>query len=170
VPAGKNPRGALLRAPLRNGTIALALACTTFGCARLDRAQENVTSAESPTTGSVRAATPLPRRPRERPKVGATRIAATTPAAPLAEIDLTPAIAATADTMEGTAATVVEAPPEPDGPLCACLSLFCPERIESCGRLLPPDTSGPAGLELVYATSVALLQLPQFELKPPRAE
>jgi hypothetical protein len=151
---------------LRNGAIALTLACTLVGCARPDRAQENVTSAESPTTGSVRAATPSPRLPRERPKAAAIQMAATAPAAPLAEVDLAPAMAATADTTESTAAATIEAAPEPDGPLCACLGLLCPERIENCGRLLPPDTSGPAGLELIYSTSVALLQLPQFELKP----
>jgi hypothetical protein len=155
---------------LRNGAIALALACTLVGCARPDRTQENVTPAESPTTGSVRAAAPLPRLPRERPKMTTIQMAATAPAAPLAEVDLAPAMAATADTTEGTAAATIEAAPEPDGPLCACLGLFCPERIESCGRLLPPDTSGPAGSELVYSTSVAMLQLPQFELKPPRTE
>jgi hypothetical protein len=155
---------------LRNGAIALALACAFFGCARPERAQDNVTSAESPTTGSVRAATPLPRLPRERPKLAPTQMAATSPAAPLAEVDLTPAMAAPADTTESTAAATIEAAQEPDGPLCACLGLFCPERIESCGRLLPPDTSGAAGLELVYSTSVALLQLPQFEPKPTRVE
>ena len=152
----------------RSGVV-LALACSLLGCGRTDR-EPVIATAAGASTGSVRPALRMARLPRSRPGVAEEQamaaVGASTP------VELHPPLPPTpipdvesAVLPRSVPAALKHAAAELGTPVCDCFDLFCPERIESCGRLWPASTAGMHGAELVYSASIESLRLPQFEPK-----